>query len=149
MPSADRCACPRWTPVGWTPRHCRAAMRSGRGSAGFEAGLRLSQEPPPYDSRGERARGLAPRCRLPERRRVGGQAVAYRRHGLCRDSGPLPNPLPQAGEGVHKRSFESIEAINVAVGLLPSPACGRGAGGEGRRFHSAPAFALAPDFSRR
>ncbi|SOY46516.1 hypothetical protein CBM2587_A160393 [Cupriavidus taiwanensis] len=41
----------------------------------------------------------------------------------------------------------------IAAGLLPSPACGRGAGGEGRRWHTDTPYpvdtpALTPALSR-
>ncbi|SPC14386.1 hypothetical protein CO2235_200242 [Cupriavidus oxalaticus] len=47
----------------------------------------------------------------------------------------MKNPVPASRDGVSN-----------TVGLLPSPACGRGAGGEGRRLASTmrPRFVEAP-----
>ncbi|SOY43479.1 hypothetical protein CBM2592_A120036 [Cupriavidus taiwanensis] len=44
------------------------------------------------------------------------------------EGSPHPNRLPQAGEPVHKRELQGIEAMMPLRVCFPLPACGRGAG---------------------
>ncbi|SOY45520.1 hypothetical protein CBM2587_A120121 [Cupriavidus taiwanensis] len=44
---------------------------------------------------------------------------------------PSPQPSPASGRGSTRADIAKPEESDAAEGLLPSPACGRGAGGEG------------------
>jgi len=78
---------------------------------------------------GEGRRSLLRRLFLsPAARAVGRKAC--RRNGMRPPSPPAP--LPQVGEGGKPSGRASVAASSTTV-ALPSPACGRGVGGEGRR----------------
>ncbi|SOY60441.1 hypothetical protein CBM2587_B100102 [Cupriavidus taiwanensis] len=64
-------------------------------------------------------------------------------------------PSPASGRGSTQAEFEKPVAFAMPLVCSPSPACGRGAGGEGRRVASTrrsnfvEALALTPALSRK
>ncbi|SOY93208.1 hypothetical protein CBM2599_B50477 [Cupriavidus taiwanensis] len=54
---------------------------------------------------------------------------------------PSPQPSPASGRGSTPLVLERPVVLRHTSGLLPSPARGRGAGGEAKRWHT-----VAPDF---